>query len=268
MVRRELGRRLRALRLAAGKDILEVSQALLGSKAKMSRIENGLQPIRIADVIALCEFYGADPRTTSALRMLAPGTQQIDWWEPELGSIPGWFGLYVGLESTAIRIRYFEPQSIPGVLQTKAYARAITACDPSLSPEAVEQRVRFRMERQLRSMDGVSMVIGEGALRLAVGSPEVMAEQLRHLRDSAADIRVLPFAAGPTPLRSSWAMLEFEDPRDPAVVYVEGAGIARYLDRPRDWARYETVWKMVVDRSVPIGEWLDDNAMDQGLRQR
>src|SRR3954466_8967747 len=81
VVRRQLGNKLRQLRLAAGKDVIDVTEAELGSKAKISRIETGKGPVRVADIRALCWLYGADNPTTDALAALAPGTQQEDWWE-------------------------------------------------------------------------------------------------------------------------------------------------------------------------------------------
>jgi hypothetical protein len=254
IVRRQLGNKLRQLRLAAGKDVADVTEAGLGSKAKMSRIETGKGPVRVADVRALCWLYGVDAPTTDALAALAPGTQQSDWWEAS-GAVPFYLGLYVGLEATASRIRCFEPQFVHGLLQTEDYARAVISADPRLAREIVEQRVRFRMERQQRSMDEVTVIMAEGALKLVAGSTEVMADQLDRLRTSRADVRVLPFSAGPTPRRNSWAMLEFDSPEDPSVVYVEGAGSMHYLDKPADWADYEAVWAMVLDRAIPIGEW-------------
>jgi hypothetical protein len=254
VVRRQLGSKLRQLRLAAGKDVMDVTEAGLGSKAKMSRIETGKGPVRIADVRALCWLYGVDGPTTDALAALAPGTQQEDWWEA-LGVVPGYFGLYAGLEATASRIRSFEPQLVHGLLQTEDYARAVISADPFLSSEVVKQRVRFRLERQQRSMDGVTVIMGESAVRLVAGSDEVMADQLDHLRASAADVRILPFSAGPVPRSSFWAMFAFDDVEDPPVVYVEGGRIARYLDKPADWADYEAVWAILMDRAVPIGEW-------------
>ena len=77
-------------------------RAGLGSKAKISRIETGKGPVRVADIRALCWLYGADNATTDALAALAPGTQQEDWWEaPGAGVVPDWFSLYAGLEATA-----------------------------------------------------------------------------------------------------------------------------------------------------------------------
>jgi transcriptional regulator with XRE-family HTH domain len=251
VVRRQLGSKLRQLRLASGKKVTDVTEAGIASKAKMSRIEAGQGPVKMADIRALCWLYGADAATTDALAALAPGTQQEDWWAP---AVPEWFGLYAGLEATANRIRCFEPQFIHGLVQTEAYARAVIEADSRLSAEVIEQRVRFRMERQQASAD-ITIIMGEAALRLVAGSPEVMAEQLDRLGQVAASIRVLPFAAGAYPRRGSFALLDFEDEEDPSVAYVEGPGAARYLDKPQDRAEYEFVWSVVWERSIPIEEW-------------
>lgn len=256
VVRRQLGLKLRQCRLSAGKDIADVAMARLGSKAKMSRIETGKSPVRVADVMALCHFYGVDNATTAELVAMAPGTQQEGWWEANPGVIPGRFGMYTGLEAAASEIRCFEPQYVHGLLQTEDYARAIFASDPRVSPDLVEQRVRVRLERQRRPMEGVKVIMGEGALALRVGSDELMAAQAEHLRSSPADIRVLPFRAGPMPSQRTWAMLAFDDDEDPNTVYLEGGGGNRYLDSPKDWADHEFVWAIMVGQSIPIGDWL------------
>jgi hypothetical protein len=63
-----------------------------------------------------------------------------------------------------------------------------------------------------------------------------MAEQMAHLRQAAAAIRVLPFAAGAYPRRGSFALLDFADDEDPPVAYVEAPRAARYFDKPEDRA--------------------------------
>ena len=254
VVRRQLGRKLHQLRLASGKKVTDVSAAGIASKAKMSRIEAGTTPVKMPDIRALCWLYGADLETTEALAALAPGTQQEDWWEPAL---PNWFGLYAGLEAMAKGIRCFEPQFIHGLLQTEAYARAMYASDARLSAEMIDQRVRFRMQRQQRSMDDVTIIIGEAALCLVVESPEVMAEQFARIREVGADVRVLPFSAGAYPRGWAFALLDFEDADDPAVAYLEAPGAARYVDRDNEHERaeWELVWSAVWSKSVSIKEW-------------
>jgi hypothetical protein len=255
VVRRQLGAKLRRLRDAAGKSMADVKASGLASPAKLSRIENGQGPVKIADVRALCWLYNASSETTDALAALAPGTQEEDWWQP-LGAavVPEWFGLYAGLEATANQIRCFEPQLVHGLVQTADYARAVIGVDSRLDPDVVEQRVRFRLQRQQTQAD-ITVIMGEGALLLVAGSETVMSAQVDHLREVSANVRVLPFSAGVTPRRHAFAALDFDDADDPSVVYVESPAGARYYDKPDERAEYEHVWQIIFAKSVPIGEW-------------
>ena len=259
VVRRGLGRKLRALRLAAGKDYADVAEAGIASKAKLHRIETGQTSIRVPDTIALCRLFGADDATTDSLMAMAPATASGDDYTE--GVQPGWFSIFQGLESAASRLRTVEEVVVSGLLQTEEYARVVTAAEPGITADVVEQRVKLRLDRQRRvfaNRPDFTVILGEGAVSLAVGSPEVMAVQREHMqldRDGVATVRVLPFAAGPYPRRGSFHMVELADEDDPNVVYVEGAGTAKYLDKPADWNRYEAVWKVLTDMSTPIGEW-------------
>lgn len=263
VVRRQLGDRLRALREAAGKSLGDVADAGLGSKAKISKIETGKSAVRIPDVWAWCRFYGADAATTDALAALAPGTQQPDWWETYSSVVvPGWLGMYVGLEESAARLRSFNPVLVHGLLQTEDYARGVIASGDTLEPTTVESRTALRMDRQRRVFGGaakLSVVLGAGALLLVVGSPEVMATQLQHLqdlhRDGRADISVLPWTAGPYPVQGSFTILDFADDNDSSVVYVDFAMGTRYVGKPSQVAEYERIFTVLADRSVPIEEW-------------
>jgi hypothetical protein len=191
VVRRQLGSKLRHLRLAARKDVADVTAAGLGSKAKISRIETGKCPIKVADVRALCWLYGVDGPTTDSLADLALAARENDWWHPFGQLIPTFSLLFVGLEGRATHIRSFEPRIVHGLLQTRAYATGIFRGDPQLSEETIEERVRFRLERQrqvFRPADrpNVEIILGESALRLQVGSVETLADQIRHLAEVSA----------------------------------------------------------------------------------
>jgi transcriptional regulator with XRE-family HTH domain len=266
VVRRRLGARLRELRLAAGKDVDDVAEAGLASKAKLWRIENGRGPVKVADVLALCLLYGVDQVTRDALAALAPGTQQGGAYAEEYGTgvVPEWFGLYAGLEATASRIRTFDPDLVHGLMQTEEYARAVIAGGGQLTSDLIEQRVRFRLERQRRifSADGptqITFIMGEAALVSVVGSVEVMTEQIEHLRVMErrrnVAVRVVPFTAGTYPRRGNFALLDFNDEDDPSVAYLDLPIGARYFDTPQDRARYEHAYQIVADLSVPLKEW-------------
>lgn len=89
----------------------------------------------------------------------------------------------VDREKEATSIWSYEVSLVPGLLQTKGYARAlIDNRIPPLDEETVEERVAGRMERQAILTErkppvGLSFVLYEAALR----APQVDAEQLRHL---------------------------------------------------------------------------------------
>ncbi|GAB3942987.1 hypothetical protein GCM10027614_30960 [Micromonospora vulcania] len=61
---------------------------------------------------------------------------------------PSWFLPWLDAERAATQLRYFEPNLIPGLLQTEAYARDVLRLDPRLTGEEVERRVKARVERQ------------------------------------------------------------------------------------------------------------------------
>lgn len=264
VVRRQLGAKLRQLRLAAGKDVIDVTEAGLGSKAKISRIETGKGPVRVADVRALCWLYGVDAATTDMLAAMSPGTQQDDWWEVYgQAVVPDWFGLAASLEAMASRIRSFEPALVHGLVQTPEYATATFQADPRLDDAMIAKRVQFRMERQRRVLEHsgrIDIVLHESALAMVVGSAAVMKAQVDHLVEQAAhpnvEILILPFAAGAYPLRGSFSLMDFKDADDPSVAYVEMPFYgARYVDNPSERAEYEFVFDLVAGKSLPIDDW-------------
>jgi hypothetical protein len=263
VVRRQLGSKLRQLRLHARKDVADVTAAGLASKAKLSRIETGKAAVKVADIWALCRLYGADQATTDALAALAPGTQAEGWWET-FGSIvvPDWFGLYVGLEQAASRLRCFDPDLVHGLVQTEDYIRAVLQSEDRLDDDVVEQRLRFRTDRQRKVLEGhpdLTIILGAGALSLVVGSAQILTAQIEHLQQLAhegtAEILVLPWSVGAYPMRGSFALMDFKDEEDPAVAYIEFTGGARYVERPVELEEYEHVFSVLTSKSIPIGEF-------------
>ena len=261
VARRGLGRKLKALREAAGKDYVDVAEAGIASRAKLHRVETGQTSIRVPDVIALCRLCGVDAATTDSLVAMAPATASAHDYI-EQGVQPGWFSIFQGLEAAAARLRCWDETLVYGVLQTEDYARAVTAAEPGSSDDVIASRVKLRLDRQRRVLGNrpdLTVIMGEAALSIVVGSPAIVRDQIEHLRqvdrDGVASVRVLPFSAGAYPRRGAVHLVELADDDDPNLVYVEGAGTAKYLDKPADWARYEEFWKILTDMSTPIEEW-------------
>ncbi|GGM48236.1 transcriptional regulator [Micromonospora sonchi] len=122
----------------------------------------------------------------------------------ELGT-PSWFLPWLDAERGATQLRYFEPNLIPGLLQSEAYARAVLRLDPCLTDEEVDRRVASRLERQAvltrESPPRLVVVVDEGAIRRVGDEAEkLMAEQLCHVLACAErpniSIHVIPADAG------------------------------------------------------------------------
>ncbi|SCE82307.1 Helix-turn-helix domain-containing protein [Micromonospora haikouensis] len=99
---------------------------------------------------------------------------------------PSWFLPWLDAERSATQLRYFEPNLIPGILQTEVYARAVLRLDPKLTDDEVDRRVAARIQRQAilsrEAPPQVVVVMDEGAVRRAgEGSEKLMGEQLQHL---------------------------------------------------------------------------------------
>ncbi|MFJ8646004.1 helix-turn-helix domain-containing protein [Streptomyces sp. NPDC093546] len=250
--RRRLGQELRRLRELKGMTAEEVAERLLVSQSKISRLENGRRSISQRDVRDLCGVYEVeDHRIVDSLMQMAKDSRQQGWWHA-FGDIP--YSVYIGLETDAASLRVYEPQVVPGLLQTRRYAEAlITGALPESSPADIEKRVNVRARRQDRIKEAdqplrLWAVIDEAALRRVVGDKQLMIEQLEHLVEQSQQphvtVQVLPFDMGAHPgISGHYAILEFPDASDSSVVYIEGVTSDLYLEKPNDVQRYSVMYE-------------------------
>jgi transcriptional regulator with XRE-family HTH domain len=266
VVRRQLGRKLRALREACGKTREEVAATKLMSRGKLELIEFGRTMVRPGDVFELGMLYGASTEVINALRELAVATTQEGWWQEYSSGLAKGFETYLDLESAASEIRIFQPVVIYGLFQTEDYARAVERnSNPGLSEAAVEGSVQLRLARQRRLLApdkrvSLQTVLGEAALRMEVAEPAVMRcqyDRLRHLAgDGTVDLRVLPFRAGAHPgLLGAFTILDFDDPEDPAVAHIGSYVGARYSDQAAQVDSHRQVYDGLWRQSVPLEEF-------------
>ncbi|MFF9274680.1 helix-turn-helix domain-containing protein [Streptomyces griseosporeus] len=121
-------------------------------------------------------------------------------------------------EKEAVGHWSYEVALVPGLLQTRAYARSLIENRyPPLDDETVEQRIEARIERQAILTDrkppvALSFILYEAVLR----SPFVDAEQLEHLLEAGAlrnvELQVLPFDRATSPaLLGAMVLLETRD---------------------------------------------------------
>ncbi|MCE0536137.1 helix-turn-helix domain-containing protein [Kineosporia rhizophila] len=263
MGRRSLGRQLRRLREKAGKKPEDVRS--VGSRQKIWRMEAGKGPYKYADVRALCFMYGVDEITTDRLTDLAGKADQENIWEDFNDLLLPGFGLYLDLEQAASALYTYDAELIHGLLQTASYHESITlgeGMDEAGRNRAAGLR-RARMDSAFggRSPLSITAVFGESALHRIMGSPSVMAGQMRYLRElteekANIEVRILPWSAGAHPgLRSGpFTLLEFSEP-DTDVVYLESQTDARYLEKENKLRAYRNVWARLMQMSVRLEEY-------------
>lgn len=250
--RRRLGQELRRLRELKGMTAEEVAERLLVSQSKISRLENGRRSISQRDVRDLCGVYEVDDhRIVDSLMQMAKDSRQQGWWHA-FGDVP--YSVYIGLETDAASLRVYDPQVVPGLLQTKSYAEAlISGALPEVTPVDIDKRVQVRLRRQERisAPDNplrLWAVLDEAALRREVGSRHVMIEQLEHLVEMSrlphVTVQLIPFTMGAHPgVSGQYAILEFPDAADSSVVYIEGVTSDLYLEKAQDVQKYSVMYE-------------------------
>jgi transcriptional regulator with XRE-family HTH domain len=246
--RRRLGAALRRLREGSGMSLEAVAKELGWSTSKVSRIELAKIAVTPADVRALLGVLDAVSDEVETLVSLAGEDRQPGWWRQYAEVLPSWFEGYLSLESEAVRLLAYESEVVPGLLQTEEYAAEILRHSPFTPlPDEAARAAELRRARQVRLVGPdpihLDVVINEGALRRTVGGPEVMIGQLTRVIEATelpnVALRVLPFEAGAHPgVDGSFTVLEFSDPSEPRIVYLDRMTDSEYLDGLRDVAAY------------------------------
>ncbi|MFF0635947.1 helix-turn-helix domain-containing protein [Nocardia sp. NPDC004151] len=267
--RRQLGRQLRELRQAVGLSLADAARLIERGTGTLQRLEKGENPrIRQLDIEALCKLYSVPDERLHQLKALAAQADRrsrpVDeshWWTRYEDLIPAEFETYMSLEMAAERMITYQPDTVPGIVQTADYARALNrvffSSDTAME---LEQRVQVRMQRQTAitrrlSPLEVDLLIDEAALRRIAGSGKIMASQLRRLADTPSNVtvRVVPFGGG-FPLGGHigpFVILDFpvdtatDEPVEPSTVYVESYGSRIYYDSDVDVARYRDAYARI-----------------------
>jgi transcriptional regulator with XRE-family HTH domain len=176
------GRQMRRDRLAHGWSISELARRTEINGAHLGRIESGLRPPSV--------------KVAHALDQVFPERRgwYLDWLDdirtaPE---VPATFRSWSDYEDQSATLRLWTPLMVHGLFQTEDYARALIAIYGTTGDVAAA-RLAARMARQRRVLGRcrVSYVLDQSAMYRLVGSPEIMAMQLCHLLNVAAQPNVV-----------------------------------------------------------------------------
>ena len=264
VLRMILGRQLQALREKAGISYDQAAEVIFASPNTVRRMEKAEGALKPLNVKSLLMAYGiTSPAEIDAFLDLARDASKPGWWHGYDDVLPAWFRTLIGLEEAATLIRGYDPQWIPGLLQTPDYARASVATGfPDATAEEVQRRVDLRLARQhiLDRPDPprLWLVIDETALRRAAAStgPEVMRAQLGKLTEDAerpnVTLHVLPFTAGFHPaMYGPFRIFRFDSQDQPDIVYGESMTSAWYIDKPDETALYIQALDRISAQATP-----------------
>ncbi|MEU4781966.1 helix-turn-helix transcriptional regulator [Micromonospora sp. NPDC023633] len=271
-----LGAQLRRLRESSGVTREGAGWEIRASESKISRMELGRVGFKERDVADLLTLYGVTaPAEREALLKLARDANSPGWWHRYGDVLPNWFQSYLGLEAAAALIRSYEVQFVPGLLQTREYARAVVLLGHGrAAPAEIERRVALRMQRQRllhrENPPQLWAVVDEAALRRPIGGPRVMREQVAALIEATKSpnirLQVIPFAAGGhAAAGGAFTILRFGDRELPDIVYIEQLTSALYLDKRDDLDYYAVAMERLCVEAEPpertpeiLGGILDD----------
>lgn len=254
---RRLAAELRRLRISRQLTGEEVAQRLGWSESKISRIELRRTGVKEADLRKLLDLYEVGAARREELLALARESAQKGWVETATAGFPPEYAAYLQAEAEARSVWNWEPQIVPGLLQTPDYARAVMqvweamfAAPPGDTARRVEARL---LRQQLLTREPpleLAVVIDESVLRRRYGSDRVMREQLARLAEAGerpnVEVRVLPLD-GDHPL-STGAFAYMQFPRVHAVplhdiVTVEHLESSYHLEEESQTHRYRVAFE-------------------------
>lgn len=219
-------------------------------QAKISHIEAGRVGVSEDRIRRLAVFYACDDEAlVEALCAIARERRGQHWWDDYRGILAPGFLDIAELEHHAAALRYLQPVTFPGILQTEEYAHALFASViPQLPDDELKARVEHRMKRRdILERDAppkFEAIVHEAALRMRVGGRKVARRQLEHLLSMSERpglaLRVIPFASDfidvtQTVMYASGIVPQLD------TVHVDTPLGGFYLDASADLDRYRTL---------------------------
>lgn len=255
--RRHLGRVLTKLHNESGMTVKAVSEEMNLAYDTVQKMLKGRPcKLRQPDIEKLAAIYTAPTDLVEVMKGLATeANSAVVWWHEYGKVIPEQYNVFIGLEEVATSLAIYQFMRMPGLMQTEGYARALFRPAQNITDDERERLIQVRLRRQaVLTADRapkVSIILDENVIRRMVGSPEVMAEQLRHIAELAqlpnVSIRTVPLDAGVYEgvEVGSFVLLDFTDTDElvpePPVVYIEASSVGDlYLEKPSQVQRYRS----------------------------
>ncbi|MFH8370336.1 helix-turn-helix domain-containing protein [Streptomyces sp. NPDC018031] len=212
-------------------------EALYGKKLRRLRVSQGWTQRELGDRIPIAHSriaqfeLGNETPTEDVCKALdallgADGDLRDLWGHINRTPTPEWSRKFMQYEAKAIKMVKYLAHTVPGLLQTEAYARALLRVGRAGAGDRIEATLSARLARQdiLRGSDPpvLWIVLDEAVLHRRIGGAGVMRAQLARLLRAQEEscrvvVQVIPFDAGAhAVLGGSLTVLSFARRRDVA----------------------------------------------------
>jgi transcriptional regulator with XRE-family HTH domain len=255
--RRRLAAELRRLRERAGFIGEEVARRLEWSTSKVSRLERGQSGVKRTDLRRLLDLYRVEPKRREELLALAEESQPSGRLKTISAGLPEDHAQFLGFEAEAESVWNWQPQIVPGLLQTEEYARAVMLGWHSMftePPSEVERRVEARRLRQ-------QVLQREPLLHRKLGEASVMRMQLERIIEVSRlpniRVRILPLRNNHSVVTGAFTYVKFPQlhdvPLSDIVTFEHLTGTAQVEDQDETY-RYGVAFRVLEESSLSFDE--------------
>lgn len=246
-----VGAQLRHLRRNAGLTQAVLAEQVGVGEDTIASIEQGRRALQLDLAIQLDELLD----TKGVLRVAVERIPRKERYQALVKD-------FVQYEQDALSLLWYETQLFPGLLQTEAYARFIFGCNyPPLEEDEIEKRVADRLGRQKllerKPRPILHFILEESILHTELGDPDVMREQLLHLRRCMdlpfVTIQIMPRNT-PRHAGLSGPLILLETPDHDGLAYVDGQLRGELYDEPADVSALMQRYGMLRSQALTVAE--------------
>lgn len=260
---RAVGRELREWRDERELGLAEAGKRVGFSSAKLSMMENAIQPSTPMDIMALGYVYKVpvdEWQATSTRAQLAASLRSGVQTTPAIFDPTKDFPRLLG---AATQLRVFAGETVPSVFQLADYSAA-TARNGTPQATAHLARAREVWQERSRGKDplAVEAVLPEAVLRQVIGGPLVMTAQLLRLMELSERpevcIRVIPLDAEAYPATGcSFMWMRFPHLLHDDVVYTEMFLRSEYAEGDHRISQVRQRFMLLQDLALEEGESME-----------
>ncbi|SDO95312.1 DUF5753 domain-containing protein [Lentzea jiangxiensis] len=255
VVGRSFGDGVRDAIQSTGMTQRRIAELLDWEEAKVSDLvkgKGGVTEVELAMLLGLCRVEADEARRLLALFR---ETREKGYLEFNEDGVPNQLSTLIDQERLANKISVWAMDLIPGLLQLPQYSAEVVRAVPKVQPEQVAEIVAVKAGRRAIFHPSREFVflIHEQALRLRVGSAQLMAEQLSELLLMSirpyVSVRIVPLSIGThAGLAGSFTKLAYE--KFEPVVYLESHNSNLFLEDKNSITAYDEVLKALTAQAL------------------